>query len=152
MILYVLQKILSAVAFCSCTIFFMRKKVCSGCGKIIFEDEICSCRDTAFKPKAKKSRPEQDVLHTRKWRKKREAIIKRDGYMCMRCLIKYKFITTENLTAHHIKSRKNYPELTFDDNNLVCVCDTCNKQMGTKDVLDFEWNIEEKNDNREFVL
>lgn len=39
---------------------------------------------------------------------------------------------------HHIKSRKNFPELMFDDENLITLCKTCNLQLGTKDKLDFE--------------
>ncbi|EEL15548.1 hypothetical protein bcere0016_40550 [Bacillus cereus 95/8201] len=29
----------------------------------------------------------------------------------------------------------------FDENNLICLCFTCNNQLGTKDKLDFGWNV-----------
>lgn len=118
----------------------MRKKICSKCGKIIAEGTQCSCKNTTFTKNNKKK--EKDPIHSTQWRKKRLQIIKRDK-LCMRCFIKYKVINGENLTVHHILSRKNYPELIFDDSNLVCLCETCNKQLGTKDKLDFEWKPDE---------
>lgn len=60
--------------------------------------------------------------------------------MCQRCLNKFNLITTQELEVHHIKSRLNYPELAWDDDNLICICATCNKSLGTKDKLDFKWN------------
>lgn len=77
-------------------------------------------------------------------------IIKRDGFLCMRCFIKYNIINSEELTVHHILSRKNYPELMFEDSNLICLCSTCNKQLGTKDKLDFEWTAKEE--TRDIIL
>lgn len=67
-------------------------------------------------------------------------ILKRDGHLCMRCYIKYKFLNSEELTVHHIISRKNHPELMYNNENLITLCATCNKQLGTKDKLDFEWD------------
>lgn len=72
--------------------------------------------------------------------------------MCMRCLIKYNLVNTSELTVHHILSRKNHPELVFEDLNLMCLCATCNKQLGTKDKLDFEWDAEEHNKRLEIKL
>lgn len=116
----------------------MRKKICSRCGKIINEGEKCNCQQSTFYNN-KKSTKEKDLIHSKRWRDKRKTIIKRDG-VCVRCFIKYKIINSDDLTVHHIKSRKNHPELMFDDENLVCLCSTCNKQLGTKDKLDFEWD------------
>ena len=72
--------------------------------------------------------------------------------MCQRCFIKYKIITCDDLTVHHILSRKHYPELIFEDENLICLCSTCNKQLGTKDKLDFEWDKYKNKEINDIVL
>jgi len=66
-------------------------------------------------------------------------IIERDGAHCQRCMIKYNIIITESLQVHDIKSRLNYPELRLEPSNLLCHCQLCNTQSGTKDKLDFIW-------------
>ena len=106
----------------------MRKKICSRCSKIIGEGTQCSSRE------------------------KRSQIIRRDRYVCQRCFIKYKVINTDELTVHHILSRKNHPELMYEDSNLICLCATCNKQLGTKDKLDFEWDAEKYAEINDIIL
>lgn len=118
----------------------MRKKICGRCGKFIDQDTQCSCKQTTMPNNNKKIRHEKNELHTQRWRKKRLQIIQRDNGMCMRCFIKYNYINTEDLTVHHILSRAKHPELMYEDENLICLCSTCNKQLGTKDKLDFEWD------------
>lgn len=115
-----------------------RKTTCK-CGRIIKEGTVCDCRKEKRK-KYLESFDNDPFLNTYKWKKKRAQIIKRDGGLCQRCLIKYNIINFEELQAHHIKSRTNYPELALEDDNLICVCKTCNLQLGTKDVLDFDKN------------
>ena len=128
----------------------MRKKICSRCGKFINEGTKCSCAP-AIQPKYNnKFSSKDDIIHTQRWRNKRLEIIKRDNFLCQRCLLKYNILNSEQLTVHHIKSRKNYPELAFDNDNLICLCDTCNKQLGTKDKLDFE--IQNDNTERDYNL
>jgi 5-methylcytosine-specific restriction protein A len=116
-----------------------RKKICS-CGKIIPDNSQCSCKK---KSKQKYMRDYQrndknNPLKTTRWTKLRKHILKRDNYLCQRCLHKYGILNTKELEAHHIKSRKNYPELVFEESNIITVCKTCNLQLGTKDELDFE--------------
>lgn len=77
-------------------------------------------------------------LKTTRWTKLRKKILKRDKYLCQRCLIKYEIINPRQLQAHHIKSRRDFPQLVFDESNIICVCKTCNLQLGTKNKLDFE--------------
>ena len=117
----------------------MRKKICSRCGKIVSENGQCSCKP-APTIKYNNFSKSDDIIHTKEWRKKRKQILERDRHLCQRCLIKYNILNTSQPTVHHIKSRKNHPELAFEDSNLMCLCDTCNKQLGTKDKLDFEWS------------
>jgi 5-methylcytosine-specific restriction endonuclease McrA len=47
----------------------------------------------------------------------------------------------DNLQAHHIKSWRDYPELAYDEDNLITVCKSCNLELGNKNKLDFEWQI-----------
>lgn len=124
-----------------------QKKTTCKCGRIIPLGSICECKKENRK-KYMETYEVDSTLFTYKWKKKRKQIIKRDNGLCQRCLIKYNHINSEELEVHHIKSRKKYPELTFEDDNLICLCKTCNLELGTKDVLDFDkYDI-----NREFNL
>lgn len=129
----------------------MRKKICSKCGAIVNGNEKCTCRPTIVIKQNNFSKP-NDIIHTKEWRVKRKQILERDNFLCQRCLIKYNILNSSQLTVHHIKSRKNYPELSFEDSNLMCLCDTCNKQLGTKDKLDFEWSTNNIEVYRDFTL
>ncbi|MFD4058825.1 HNH endonuclease [Streptomyces californicus] len=80
-------------------------------------------------------------MRTTRWKKKRLSIIKRDNAHCQRCVIKYNIINNQSLTVHHIKPRNQYPELMFDDTNLITLCQTCNGQLGTSGELDFEFHM-----------
>lgn len=115
------------------------KKTTCKCGRIIKLGTVCSCKKEKRKEYMTTYETDQ-TLATYKWKKKRLQIIKRDNGLCQRCLIKYGILNSEDLEVHHIKSRKNYPELTFDDDNLLCLCSTCNLQLGTRDKLDFDKN------------
>lgn len=114
----------------------MKKTTCS-CGRIIKLGEVCKCKKQNRKIYMQ-TYQNDPMLNTYKWKQKTQQIKKRDGGICLRCLFKYNIINTEELQVHHIKSRKNFPELMFDDNNLITLCKTCNLQLGTKDKLDFE--------------
>lgn len=115
-----------------------RKTTCS-CGKIVKSGATCDCKKKNRKIYMQTWKADP-LLNTYKWKKKRLQIIERDGGLCQRCLIKYNIINNEEIQVHHIKSRAKYPELTFDDDNLICICKTCNLQLGIKDVLDFDKN------------
>lgn len=84
-------------------------------------------------------------LMTKRWAKFRLHIISRDNGMCQRCFIKYGIINGDILQVHHIKSRAHYPELIYDEDNVITTCQTCNLQLGTSDKLDFEWEKPENN-------
>ena len=65
--------------------------------------------------------------------------------MCNRCWVELGFIETAQLQVHHIKPRSEYPELTFDPDNLITVCKTCNLSLGTSGKLD--WEIQRFNED-----
>lgn len=116
------------------------KTTCTGCLKFIPMGTRCRCRK---RNKPKREPNEVDKLrNSDRWkRKKRPHIIRRDRAHCQRCLIKYGIIESSKVTVHHIKPASKYPELFFDDSNLITLCDTCNKQLGTVEQLDFEWVV-----------
>lgn len=119
------------------------KTICQH-GKVIPLGTKCKCIIRTV-PRAKREPNEVDMLrNTRRWRKLRKKIIERDGCVCQRCLIKHETITTSDLSAHHIKPASKYIELFFDESNLICLCMTCNKQLGTKEQLDFDYEIPEE--------
>lgn len=120
------------------------KKICSRCGKIINRMDKCLCSETIkrVKPAVVESKGEDLIFKYKyKWWKLRDEIIKRDDGFCQRCWHKYDILNDKRLEVHHIKPRSKYPELTFKEDNLVTLCRTCNAQIGTKEVLDFEWKV-----------
>ncbi|WP_052427414.1 HNH endonuclease [Neobacillus niacini] len=126
----------------------MRTKICSGCGKRIPYTATCQCKKRV---RNKATEGETDkLMKSSRWKKLRLRVLDRDGGYCQRCLIKFGIIETANMTVHHIKNRRDYPELIFDESNLCCLCRTCNSQLGTKE-LDFNWKAPQE-DEREFVL
>lgn len=77
-------------------------------------------------------------LHSRKWRKFRKDIIRLDNGFCQRCLYKYGIYNHNNLEVHHIKPREEFPELVFDEDNVITLCKTCNLELGLNGI-DFDW-------------
>lgn len=59
---------------------------------------------------------------SKKWKKKREKILRRDGYQCQEAKQFGKY--EEATTVHHIYSLTDYPELAFEDWNLISVSDS----------------------------
>lgn len=75
----------------------------------------------------------RDSSQYKEWR---QAVYKRDNYRCVKCGSKIK------LNAHHKKSWKLYPELRYDINNGIALCEKCHiklhQEQGyhSKEVLD----------------
>lgn len=121
----------------------MRKTICGKCGRFKQEGKPCVCKPNNIN-KTKKMNGKDKVLNTRAWKdKKRPSIINRDGGICQRCLIKFGIVNSEQLEVHHIKSRKDYPELAWEDSNLITLCKQCNLELGTTNKLDFNWEYKE---------
>ncbi len=64
---------------------------------------------------------------TKKWKQKREAILRRDTYRCRQCK-RYGRVTPAN-TVHHVYPLEDYPELKLSNDNLISLCDTCHENM-----------------------
>ncbi|WP_045522758.1 HNH endonuclease [Neobacillus niacini] len=124
-----------------------RTKICSNCNKRILQKEVCKCKKawnkTVSNEKNQQYADEKKFFNSIRWKKLRWGILDRDEGVCMRCLIKFNLIKTSTLEAHHIKSRKNYPELRWDESNLVTLCKSCNTELGTNDKLDFAFEPKE---------
>ena len=61
------------------------------------------------------------ISATRKYKAWRKAILLRDKYTCRRC----GFQTKSNIHAHHIMPLSLFPELMFDLENGLTLCDPC---------------------------
>lgn len=122
-----------------------KKRTCH-CGKIINHNEVCSCkknnnRNSYQREYYQRNKDTLKPLSSSRWRKLRRLIINRDNGLCQRCLIKYDLFNSDELQVHHIKPRIEFPELMFDESNLITVCKTCNLQIGLKE-LDFKPSID----------
>jgi len=61
------------------------------------------------------------IAEAYRWKR---AIYKRDNLTCQHC-----GKTHCTINAHHIKSAKDYPDLRYDINNGICLCEQCHKQV-----------------------
>lgn len=127
----------------------MRKKVCQRCGKIVDHNKACGCFERkAYIKQYEEKNQQNSELRSARWARKRKYIINRDEGICQRCYIKYGIINNEELQVHHIIARSTNADLMYEDSNLITLCGTCNRQLGTKNKLDFEWEPP----NNDFVL
>ena len=68
---------------------------------------------------------------SQKWMKKRAAILKRDGYLCV--LSKRYGKTIQADTVHHIYPRERYPEYAFSDWNLISLSTKMHNALHNRD-------------------
>lgn len=83
------------------------------------------------KPLRKKNNDIAVFRGTIQWKRKREYIRNRDGYMCRLCAIGYRCKPIKynpNVSVHHIDSLAEAWEKRFDDDNLICLCSDHHKQ------------------------
>ena len=64
---------------------------------------------------------------SKKWRNKRENILRRDKYECQECSRYGK--TTLATTVHHIFPLETYPILRLVNDNLISLCNKCHEAM-----------------------
>lgn len=62
----------------------------------------------------------------KKWKNKAEKIKRRDKYRCVWCRRYGKTSPAE--VVHHIKRVEDYPELAFENENLVSLCRKCHNK------------------------
>ena len=68
-----------------------------------------------------------NFYNTRKWRKKRIVILKRDNFLCRRCARYGKEV--DATTVHHIMPLEFFPELALVNDNLMSLCEKCHNKM-----------------------
>lgn len=65
--------------------------------------------------------------YDKKWKRKAEAIRKRDGYICQICKRQGK--VTDGTLVHHIKPVDSFPHLAFNNDNLITICNDCHEKL-----------------------
>jgi len=64
-----------------------------------------------------------EFYKSEKWKRKRAAILRRDGYLCQDC--KRYGRMRQATTVHHIEHYDERPDLALVDSNLVSLCAAC---------------------------
>ena len=67
------------------------------------------------------------LYKTKRWERKRAAVLRRDEYLCQECKRYGK--TTQATTVHHIYPLEDYPELALVGDNLISLCNACHERM-----------------------
>lgn len=78
---------------------------------------------------------------SRVWRAVRDKIVQRDNHECQMCKEEGR-VTTNALLVHHIKHLKDYPELAFEEDNLITVCHDCHEKLHPERFVN--WNRRKK--------
>ena len=68
----------------------------------------------------------KDFYNSSQWRRKRELILRRDGYRCQECR-RYGRITAAT-QVHHIQHFEDRPDLALTNSNLVSLCLKCHNK------------------------
>lgn len=117
----------------------MKMKFCGKCDTVMPMNHKCKSGSKAPKTPS--------VNSHRRFRKLRMDIIVRDNGECVRCRVLYNKWTPNTLDkplhAHHIKGQTEYPELAWEPNNIVTLCQDCHDvyEKGKVHELDFYYNI-----------
>lgn len=123
------------------------QRICFNCNKLVPQYKPCECkkeRDKAIsKEKNERYAEEKKFFNSARWKKLRLRIIERDGGYCQRCWFKFFLVVSSDLEVHHIKPRIKYPELRWEETNLVTLCKSCNTELGTIGKLDFVFESKE---------
>lgn len=73
-------------------------------------------------------RPSRQVQKDHRWPPLRLAARRRDGYQCVQCGSRYR------IQVDHIRPVRSAPELSFDLDNLQCLCARCHSRKTADEV------------------
>ena len=68
------------------------------------------------------------IKNSVEWKNWRRAVFERDNYTCQECGARSGNGKTVYLHPHHLKERKNYPELQFEVSNGTTLCMNCHRK------------------------
>lgn len=68
------------------------------------------------------------LIETKEYNELRIKVFKRDDYTCQNCRRRGMAGDRPILEMHHIKERKNYPELALEESNCITLCRECHKK------------------------
>lgn len=68
------------------------------------------------------------MYKSKKWKTKRNNILKRDGYVCKECS-RYGKRDVPAEVVHHIFPYEHYPNLGLKNDNLISLCNSCHNKM-----------------------
>lgn len=68
-----------------------------------------------------------EIYRDRRWLRLREAILRRDGYLCRECARYGKRV--EANTAHHVFPADAFPQWAWERWNLIALCAACHNAM-----------------------
>lgn len=66
----------------------------------------------------------QSLMMVKKYREWRDAVFKRDGYICQKCNE-----WSRNLNAHHILDYKTHKEKIYEIDNGITLCENCHRKF-----------------------
>lgn len=119
------------------------KIICPYCHKIVDKyTHDCPVKKEKDNQQAKIYRQNEKwsakELSSQRWRNFRKDIILRDGGVCQRCKYLLGLNNSSQLEIHHIKPRIKFPDLMYDESNVITLCKQCNDHLGLNG-LDFDW-------------
>lgn len=110
---------------------YRKVKSCPLCRKLILKcSKYCnSCsqlgnRNHQWKEITQNAR----IYWSAEWRKWREEVLERDNYICQLC-----GETEGRLHAHHILPKRDYPELIYNVDNGITLCQDCHTAIHFKE-------------------
>ena len=76
--------------------------------------------------RCKYSESKDDIIYSAQWKKLRAQYLELNP-ICERCLYlnELTYESATKLSVHHIYRRNRYPEMAFDEENLLTLCDAC---------------------------
>ena len=102
------------------------KRFCGKCGKL--HDHDYNCTVGKF-DKYYKTDMAYKIRNSRKWHKTRDEALARDNHLCVACrLSDNPFYNAYRLEVHHIIRVKDAPNLAYDLNNCITLCQHHHRQ------------------------